>query len=160
MFKSTLFALAFTVASIGFAAEHAPAVVYLRTDPTPVARLFVHEKTAFEFRQIDNAAFTAPVPTKMAALDVPASIRSDRKEHHVEVGIVISDRGQVLDTAIVSSNSKALEAAARSMAKQFRFRPATLDGKPVATYAVLPATYRYIDPAELAKTLSGDAAKK
>lgn len=160
MFKSTLLALALTVASIGSAAERAPVVVHLRADPAPIARLFEREKTAFDFRQIGNAAFTAPVPTKVAALDVPVSLRNDRKEHAVEVGIVISDRGEVLSTAIVSSTTPALEAAARKMAKGFRFRPATLDGKPVATYAVLPATYRYVDPAEMAKTIEEAAAKK
>jgi len=160
MFKRTLLVLALTAAGIVSAAESAPVVVYLRADPAPIAPLFSHEKTAFEFRQTGDAAFTAPVPTKAGPLDVPASIRSDRKEHLVEVGIVISDHGQVLSTAIVSSNSKGFEPAALKMARGFRFRPATLDGKPVATYAVLPATYRYVDPAEMAKTLADSAAKK
>lgn len=160
MFKNILFTLMLAAAGVVSAAERAPVVVYLSADPTSIAPLFAHEKTAFEFRRTGDAAFTAPVPTQAASLGVPASIRSDRKEHLVEVGIVISDRGQVLSTAIVSSNSKGFEAAARKMAQQFRFRPATLDGKPVATYAVLPATYRYVDPAEMAKTLEAAAAKK
>lgn len=160
MFKRTLLVLALTVAGIVSAAERAPVVVHLRADPAPIARLFGREKTAFEFRQIGDSVFTAPVPTKVAALDFPVSLRHDRKEHAVEVGIVISDRGEVLSTVIVSSTTPGLEAAARKMAHGFRFRPATLDGKPVATYAVLPATYRYVDPADMTKTLEKAPAKK
>lgn len=143
-------AAAFVLNTTTHAAE---TVVYVNGEAAGLAGRFSKAKRAYTFTRVPDGIFVRAQPTKYAALKVPNSILKDRNEHKVEVGIVVSPKGEVTDVAVIASNSKTLEVAACTMAAAFRFRAASLNGKPVWSLIILPVTYKYVDPEELRKRL-------
>lgn len=132
----------------------AESIVYVRGAIEPVAARFAGQKPPHSFVQpAPGEEFKNPTPIKFSHLEVPASIRADRNEHRVDVGMIVSANGDVIAVAVAASNSKPLENAAREMARGFRFSPATLARKPVWCYVELPVTYKYVDPEEALKKL-------
>ena len=127
-------------------AHAAPIEVFTRGEAADTAKRFVDAKSSYSFVSLPAGEFKSPVVVQYASLDVPESIKWERSEQKVEVGAIVSDQGKVVATCIVSSNCKALETAARNLATAFRFRPASLNGKPVNFYVIMPVSYQYTDP--------------
>lgn len=127
-------------------AHAAPVEVFTRGDAADAAKRFVDAKNSYSFVSLPAGEFKSPNVVQYATLNVPDSIKMERSEHEVEVGIIVSDQGKVVATCIVSSNCKALEAAAQNLATALRFRPASLKGQPVSFYVIMPVSYKYTDP--------------
>lgn len=127
--------------------EAEPVKVYARGDLEKIAELF-RDKGSYVFELAPSGRFTNPAVQKYVNLKVPASIKMERKEHNVDVGVVLSAKGEVAATCIVSSDCKALEGAAVEMVRALKFSPFSVDGTPVHFYFVFPVSYRYRDPTE------------
>lgn len=99
---------------------------------------------------------TTPVYKSATVLSVPNvgwPAGNTNREALVYLRIVISTEGKVSDVELVEDRgfyNDDFVRAARSLAKSYRFRPATRDGKPVPQTVVLPIAY----------TRGGDDGKK
>lgn len=79
-----------------------------------------------------------PQILQKAAPVYPASAREDKVEGTVILTTVIDEQGKVQDPKVAtSSGNEDLDQAAMDAISQWTFRPATLDGKPVAVYYTL-----------------------
>jgi bla regulator protein BlaR1 len=73
----------------------------------------------------------------------PAEARKNRIEGTTIVKAVIDEQGEIQDPAVYkSSGHPDLDQAALDAVSQWRFKPATLDGKPVAVYYNLTMNFR------------------
>jgi TonB family protein len=70
----------------------------------------------------------------------PASAKTMGVSGKVEVKVVISESGRVMEATAVSGHV-ALRAAAEAAARQWVYKPATLDGVPMKTESVLTFTF-------------------
>ncbi|HLP02838.1 MAG TPA: energy transducer TonB [Opitutaceae bacterium] len=100
-------------------------------------------KADLEFVPIPAGEFVRPGVTEYAMLDVPKSIRHEKREHNVQVGVVLSAKGAVLATCILSSDCPVLEGAAERQVRATKFSPAKLDGAAVPAFLVFPVSYRH-----------------
>jgi TonB family protein len=79
-----------------------------------------------------------PQIVQKAAPVYPASARDNKIEGTVIVNTVIDEQGNVQDPKVAtSSGNEDLDQAALDAVSQWTFRPATLDGKPVAVFYTL-----------------------
>jgi len=123
----------------------APVEVFTSGVVESTAERFTDAKTKFTFTSLPAGEFKKPEVIQYVMLDVPYSIRSERSDHSVDVGVILSDQGKVLATCTVSSNCKALEGAAQKYATAIKIRPASLNGRPVNFFLILPVSYKYAD---------------
>lgn len=73
----------------------------------------------------------------------PEESRLAREEGVVLLELTLTDRGSVAETKVVrSSGYPALDAAAMKAGKKAKFKPATVNGRPVATTVRLPLDFR------------------
>lgn len=139
MKPAILVILGLVIASSAYAAQ---LTVFTAIAPDQTAAHFKGKKT-FVFEALPNGQFKAPKVSKWARLDIPASIRAEAKPHNVEVGAIVSAKGRVLAAAVVSSDCAALEGPAKAFAKDLEFTPATVDGKPICYFCIVPVSYRF-----------------
>ena len=90
---------------------------------------------------LQAAQKTDPVAIKEVKPDYPADALKERKDGSVFVAIKVAPDGTVSDAKIKKGLSPKLDAAALKAAKQWRFKPATKDGKPVAVETELEMTF-------------------
>lgn len=138
--KSTV--LFFIGLVIATAASAAPVTVFTAAAPDQTAAHFKGKKQ-FAFEARPDGQFKAPKVSKWARLDVPASIRAEAKPHNVRVGAIVSAKGRVLAAAIVSSDCAELEGAALAFAEALEFTPATIDGRPICYFCIVPVSYQF-----------------
>jgi TonB family protein len=70
--------------------------------------------------------------------------RKDRIEGLVKLKCIIGPDGIAKDFEVEKSLETDLDANAITAVKQWRFKPSTKDGKPVAVYATIEVTYHLI----------------
>lgn len=130
--------------------------VYVRQAPAAGTPQFSEPSKHFTFVVPESGStFKKAEVEKFGQLRIPPSMREERAEQTVEVGMIVSPKGEVVAVTVISSTYKDFEEAAREMARGTKLKPATLDGKRVYTYCVLPVGYRYTDPEEIARILKG-----
>jgi len=120
---------------------------------------------------IDSASFEVRLPTA-APTDVPASartplgaqgdirppelihrvepaypeaLRQGRIEGAVVLEAVVTESGEVSDLKVVRSTRPELEEPALSAVRQWRYRPATFQGRPVRVYLTITTNFRLRD---------------
>jgi protein TonB len=72
------------------------------------------------------------------SLEYPAAAVGDGVEGTVRLGVLVSERGEVLEVKVIESGGdRRLDAAAAEFVRRWRYRPAVQDGEPrrVHTYA-------------------------
>lgn len=81
----------------------------------------------------DQQGFTSPVRTFYVAPEYPDRARRFRVTGRVSLEVVVRENGSVGDVAVVRATRTGLgfEEAAVEAVRQWRYRPATLDGTPV-----------------------------
>jgi protein TonB len=84
---------------------------------------------------------TPPKPIKITRPQYPQEAFVKKIEGTVEVEILIDSTGRVVDARVVKS-IPLLDAAARQTVMQWLFSPAVKHGRPVATLAFAPVTFR------------------
>jgi len=103
----------------------------LETRAAPEARTDLRDMAAAPLRV--GGAVAAPVLERRIEPDIPKSARRLLAASPVVVEAVISAEGDVVSTKIVRSNPAADRAVLDALRK-WKYRPALLDGKPVAVY--------------------------
>jgi len=86
--------------------------------------------------------FVQPSPTKLPQPKYPKSHKKERTSGNITVEGVVAQNGEFIDAKVVEGadpdfSQRALDAVAR-----YEFRPATLDGKPVAILTRVVVSFR------------------
>jgi Ca-activated chloride channel family protein len=113
------------------AQEAAPAGVAVTPTPT------IQSATSDESRGItDSAGKAKGVATKKVLPTYPASAKSARASGAVQIQVTINEAGEVIDARAIGGHPLLRDAAVQA-ARQWRFKPTELSGKPVKTQGVL-----------------------
>jgi len=85
----------------------------------------------------------APVPIKQVKPDYTAEAKAARIEGMVQLDVTIKADGTVADVKVAKSLDEVLglDKQAVNAAKQWTFKPATKDGKPVAVQVAVQMTF-------------------
>jgi len=117
------------------AAAAALSVTGCRTAPPPLAPEAA--QTSEEFQPFD----TPPTLTHYVAPHYPEAARRDGLTGTVMVRVVVGTDGSVAEAGVVRSDDDALSQAALAAARQFRFEPGRLEGKPVRCAVLIPVKF-------------------
>ena len=121
------------LASLGPGNENsAPGFIALDEAPPPAPPLRRSRQNSGEF--VDASVMKKAKPI------YPSGAKTMGVSGKVEVKVVISESGRVIEATAVSGHV-ALRAAAESAARQWVYKPATLDGVPMKTESVLTFTF-------------------
>jgi TonB family protein len=94
------------------------------------------------YRYVPDARISEPVALERSAPVYPAAAREAGVAGAVVADLVIDELGAVRDVVMQKSPSDDLSAAAINALEQWRFAPATIDGKPVAVRYVVTVMFR------------------
>jgi TonB family protein len=83
----------------------------------------------------------APVLIHRVEPEYPVWARKGRVEGMVMIEAVITERGDVVDAHVVQSANPVLNDSALAAIRQWRYQPATLDGRPVRVYLTVTMTF-------------------
>jgi TonB family protein len=94
--------------------------------------------------QSSSEGIRNPVPIHMVRPEYPDSAIRRRVAGTVKVRVLVSESGQVLEAEIISSPDPmgALDRAALSAVRAWKFDPARRDGRPVQMYYVVPLVFK------------------
>jgi TonB family protein len=81
---------------------------------------------------------TNPVPIDTTAPEYPESLIDTGSDGVAKIQFTVNGKGVVEDAEVVEATEPEFGEAALEALKQWRFRPATVDGKPVSKKVVLP----------------------
>jgi periplasmic protein TonB len=82
-----------------------------------------------------------PVPVRTVAPDYPDEMHRQGISGIVTVRCTIDEHGDVVETVVVKFSDAVFEKPAVDALQKWKFKPATLDGKAVATKAVIPVKF-------------------
>jgi TonB family protein len=85
---------------------------------------------------------THPVPVKMRDSKYPKSMKKAKSAADVAILCTVTANGDVVDESIESSSDTDASASALAAVQQYRFKPATLDGRPVASLLRIVVKFR------------------
>lgn len=83
----------------------------------------------------------APVLINRVEPSYPEAVRKARLEGVVKVEAVVTATGSVEEVKVVNSSSPPLDASAVRAVQQWKYKPATLNGQPVAVYLTVTVTF-------------------
>jgi TonB family protein len=92
-----------------------------------------------------DAEITAPKAIHKVEPVYPEQARKERRTGSVRLEAVITEEGNVTRIKVRSTTDEVFSQAAIDAVKQWRFEPATADGKPVAVYYVLTVNFNLDD---------------
>lgn len=116
----------------------APAPTAEPAAPAPAATVASVPGNAERPANVDALPYVlyGPVPP------YPAAAREAGRQGKVRVRVLISERGEVLDTRVATGSGFAsLDEAALAGLRHWRFQPARRDGRAVAAWVVVPVLY-------------------
>jgi len=87
----------------------------------------------------------APVPTHTVFAEYSNEARAQRIEGVVLVSLIVNEQGMPTDIRVVRPAGHGLDENAVAAVSQYRFRPATLDGKPIAVRIKIAVSFRLRD---------------
>lgn len=90
-----------------------------------------------------------PMPTKTAEATLPKEAREYIKDHHVKqfetislVGVTVDTDGRPQDICVLKKAGYGLDREALGVAAKYRFKPATLNGKPVPVRVTIGVRFK------------------
>ena len=86
--------------------------------------------------------FVNPSPLSTPSPKYPKALKKAHSVADVTVVMVITPDGDVLDATVVDSSDQDSSSSAVDAVMKYRFKPATLDGKPVASLAKVVCKFR------------------
>jgi TonB family protein len=86
--------------------------------------------------------FAQPTPIKLPQPKYPKSRKKELAPGNVTVEGIISQNGEFIDARVVEGADPDFSQSALDAAARYRFRPATLDGKPVAVLTRVVVNFR------------------
>lgn len=125
-------------------AEASAALAPLRGDPDKAVRYAAVWALGHLERDSSTAPAKEPLPPKLVHFTrphYPQEAFAARVEGTVLIDLLIGEDGEVAHTAVRSSIA-GLDEAALACVRQWRFEPGRTDGKPTATTAHAPVTFR------------------
>jgi protein TonB len=72
----------------------------------------------------------------------PDSLRAAKKNGLVVLQVTVDQQGSVLNPVVVRHSEPEFEAAALEAVRQWRYEPATAEGKPVAVYVTITISFK------------------
>lgn len=128
---------------------------YLATEPVNVARFRWLTEDPFAQTWKDPARFAGrvdppdfipvdvqPVPIFQANPDYPEVARRAGIEGTIWVKLLVDRSGIVVKAVVMKSDNSIFEESALRAGLQWRFRPARLDGEPIAVWAAVPFRFK------------------
>jgi protein TonB len=109
-------------------------------DPT-APRPYKAERYAESYALTEEPVFLDNVPAERVRRFYPEEARRAKEEAAVQTKLTIDDDGTVVKVVVVSAPGGGFAAAAEKLARLYRFKPARVDGHPVATE--IPFTIRF-----------------
>ncbi len=100
------------------------------------ATVALHAATTYEQAYVDSYAARTGLPKPIAV--VSPDVRGDYSATVVKVHFVVDATGTPKNISVPSGTSDDLASALRTAVSEWKFEPASLNGKPVATPVVLP----------------------
>jgi protein TonB len=82
-----------------------------------------------------------PVPVRMAAPEYPEKLRRDGVAGIVVIKCTIDETGSVVDPTIEKSSNPDFDQSALDAVKKWKFKPARMDGNPVAKKVSIPIKF-------------------
>ena len=82
-----------------------------------------------------------PVPVRTVPPDYPVEMRRDGVSGVVMVSCTIDEKGDVTDVSIEKSSNVSFNPAAMAAVKKWKFKPAKVDGAPVAKKVTIPLKF-------------------
>lgn len=86
--------------------------------------------------------FVSPVAISLPEPKYPKALRKTKSTADVTVLMVITPAGEVIDPEVTGTTDQDASSAALDAVRKYRFKPATLDGKPVASLAKVVVYFR------------------
>jgi protein TonB len=100
-------------------------------------------------KQIPAASEAAKTPQKQPAAFVSGKdpdYTDSAREHHIEGTVILSvkvnEKGKVTAVKVINSLEKSLDRRAMNAVKHWKFAPATMDGRPVASQFNVSVDFR------------------
>lgn len=87
----------------------------------------------------------APVPVKTVPPEYPDKLKRDGVSGVVSLMVTVTEDGKVTEASVAKSTHRDFEEPAIAAVKQWRFKPAKKDGKPVALTIRLPLQFAVKD---------------
>ncbi len=84
-----------------------------------------------------------PVPVRTVPPEYPLQLRREGVSGVVVISCVIDEHGNVTEVAVEKSTNAAFNSPALAALKKWRFKPATLDGTPVAKKVMIPLKFNF-----------------
>lgn len=102
----------------------------------------VRKDTSAQSQQIEVDEY--PQPLHQVMPEFPESVKKEKREGTVWVNVLVGKDGNVKEAKVMNSQngSPDMEKSALTAAKQWTFKPATKDKKPVEFWATIPFRYR------------------
>ena len=82
-----------------------------------------------------------PVPVRIVAPDYPTEMHRAGISGLVTVKCTIDEHGDVVETEVVKCSDHAFEAPALAAVQKWKFKPATLDNKPITVKVLIPVKF-------------------
>jgi protein TonB len=82
-----------------------------------------------------------PVPVRTVAPDYPFEMHRAGISGVVTIKCTIDEHGDVVQTEVLKFTDSVFEKPAVDAVTKWKFKPATLDGKPVSTKAIIPVKF-------------------
>jgi protein TonB len=82
-----------------------------------------------------------PVPVRMVAPEYPDELHRAGVSGVVTIKCTIDEHGDVVQTEVLKYTDTNFQKPALDAVSKWKFKPATLDGKPVSTKAIIPVKF-------------------
>lgn len=86
-----------------------------------------------------------PVPVKMQAPDYPRTMRAAQTSGMVTMNVIVGEAGEVLAAEVTKSTHDDFNPAALAAVARWKFKPATVSGKPVKVRIAIPVRFSVND---------------
>ncbi len=83
-----------------------------------------------------------PVAEKKVMPTYPEAAKKDHLQGKVTLNVLIDAKGRVEKVEVLKTDAEVFNAAAIASAKEWTFKPALKDGKPVATWVTIPFQFK------------------
>lgn len=84
-----------------------------------------------------------PVPVRTVAPEYPSELRREGISGMVTITCTINELGNVIEPSVEKSTNVAFEVPALAALKKWKFKPAKLDGAPIATKISIPIKFLF-----------------
>ena len=104
--------------------------------------VYVTQGESEKDKPVVPGVFVCPSPISTPQPKYPKALKKARSAADVTVIMVITQDGDAIDATVVDSSDQDSSSSALAAIRKYRFKPATLDGKPVASLVRVVVAFR------------------